>query len=94
MDYELAGLGSRALATFVDTGLLLLLMVAATLVFSGLAKWLGSLSVVLMIVLPFAFVWGYFALFEGLSQGQTPGKRLLGLRVIGTPGTRSRCARR
>ncbi|MEP7344300.1 MAG: stage II sporulation protein M [Gemmatimonadaceae bacterium] len=86
VDYELAGLGSRALAAFVDTGILLLLVIAAFLVSGSLAAWFESLSVVLMVTLPFALIWGYFTLFEGLRQGQTPGKRLLGLRVIRDSG--------
>jgi uncharacterized membrane protein SpoIIM required for sporulation len=31
-------------------------------------------------------MWGYFTLFEGLSDGRTPGKRWLGLRVIRDTG--------
>jgi hypothetical protein len=35
----------------------------------------------------FALNWGYFLLYEWLWTGQTPGKRLLGLRVIRRRGT-------
>ena len=35
----------------------------------------------------FVLVWGYFLLFEWLWDGQTPGKRLLGIRVIRRNGT-------
>ena len=86
IDYELAGLGSRSLAAVVDHGILALLVIAVVLVSGSLARWLGSLSFVMMIVVPFALVWGYFALFEGLRLGQTPGKRLLGLRVVRDTG--------
>ena len=30
----------------------------------------------------FVVLWGYYLLFEGLSDGQTPGKRILGLRAV------------
>ena len=35
----------------------------------------------------FALMWGYFLFFEWLWQGQTPGKRVLGIRVIRRNGT-------
>jgi hypothetical protein len=35
----------------------------------------------------FVTCWGYFLLFEWLWKGQTPGKRLLGIRVIRLNGT-------
>jgi hypothetical protein len=35
----------------------------------------------------FGLTWGYFLLFEWLWSGQTPGKRLMGLRVIQWRGT-------
>lgn len=34
----------------------------------------------------FLLYWGYFSLFEGLWQGQTPGKKLLKIRVIKDSG--------
>ena len=46
------------------------------------AKW----AIALMILIPFLLQWGYFALFEAFWNGQTPGKRLLRLRVIQESG--------
>lgn len=37
-------------------------------------------------LLSFAFLWGYYILFELLWNGQSPGKRWVGLRVIRTDG--------
>ena len=37
-------------------------------------------------VLWFVLSWFYFGLFEALWNGQTPGKRLMGLRVVSTEG--------
>ena len=34
----------------------------------------------------FVIYYGYFALFESLWQGQTPGKRVIGLRTIHASG--------
>jgi uncharacterized RDD family membrane protein YckC len=45
-------------------------------------KWV----IAIFIFLNFLFYWGYFTLFEGLWKGQTPGKRLLKLRVLKDSG--------
>ncbi|MCC6316944.1 MAG: stage II sporulation protein M [Gemmatimonadaceae bacterium] len=87
LDYEIAGLGSRALAAIIDTVILVVAMAALTLLGFWLQARLGS-TVVLAVValLDFALLWGYFALFEGLREGQTPGKKWLGIRVIQETG--------
>ena len=38
------------------------------------------------IFIGFAIYWGYFAIFEILWKGQTPGKRFAGIRVIKESG--------
>lgn len=40
----------------------------------------------LQLILVFSLMWGYPVLFEVLWNGQTPGKRALGLRVISADG--------
>jgi uncharacterized membrane protein SpoIIM required for sporulation/uncharacterized RDD family membrane protein YckC len=86
LDYEVAGLGSRALAAMVDMGLVTILIVSESLLGLLLARSLSPLVMGVMVLVMFASVWGYFTLFEGLSEGQTPGKRWLGLRVIRDTG--------
>ncbi len=89
LEFPVAGLGSRALAVAIDSciqGIVFLgvLFGAALLVGHAAPRatrsplWMEAL----VILIPFLLQWGYFALFEGLWNGQTPGKRLLGLRVI------------
>ena len=39
-----------------------------------------------MVALQFLLIWGYFTLFEGLREGQTPGTRRMGSRVIQVTG--------
>lgn len=39
-----------------------------------------------LILIGFALYWGYFALFETLWHGQTPGKRYVGIRVVKDSG--------
>ncbi|HXG43262.1 MAG TPA: stage II sporulation protein M [Gemmatimonadales bacterium] len=88
LDYEIAGIGSRALAALVDTLILvigLLALVAATGVLGGVLG-ADSWGEALYLVASFLLVWGYFAFFEGLRHGQTPGKRWLGIRVVRDTG--------
>ncbi len=41
----------------------------------------------ILVLLSFVFYWGYYIFFEILWNGQTPGKRLVSLRVIRVDGT-------
>ena len=88
LGFEIADLGSRFLALFVDGILLSVALIGLLL----LAIWLGDvleLSERLMgwgwlglgLAL-FAVFWGYFAYFEGFRGGRTPGKRWVGIRVV------------
>lgn len=91
--YVLAGPFRRLPAFLVDcaicvTGLVLLLigiqLISAVggLVVGGL----GRLSVGVWLIALFLVSWFYFGLFETLWNGQTPGKRIFGLRVLSTTG--------
>ncbi|HWA56155.1 MAG TPA: stage II sporulation protein M [Gemmatimonadales bacterium] len=87
LDYEIAGLGSRALAAIVDHVLLTLWLIAVAVLLARLggfggAEWLQ----VLMVFVVFLSYWGYFTFFEALRAGQTPGKRWLGIRVVQDTG--------
>ena len=80
-----AGIGSRAAAAIIDALIILLMVFAGwLLVIAPGAGLLGEGAWVLAIglILTFALFWGYYVLFEGLRDGQTPGKRLLRLRVV------------
>ena len=100
--YEIAGIGSRFLAALVDTLLIVLLqvIVIGTVILillevgssssgsslgsfnSNIALWVGILTFI-----SFLFFWGYYIFFETLWNGQTPGKRWVGVRVIRKDGT-------
>ena len=89
--YPVAGLGSRFMAAIVDTLLIamLQLLVDVLLRFTVLQDASGNLSswlVAIYSLIAFAFLWGYYILFELLWNGQSPGKRWVGLRVIRTDG--------
>ena len=90
----LAGIGSRFLAIAIDTliqvalylltGLIFLLLLPAGFsVFTFLPE---SLGLAVAIFIGFAIYWGYFAIFEIIWKGQTPGKRVAGIRVIKESG--------
>jgi len=78
---DLAGIGSRGLAVLLDSLLLMLCAIGLALVLIPLVFVQRTLGVVIAIVAMFLLQWLYFALFEGLRDGQTPGKKALGLRV-------------
>jgi uncharacterized membrane protein SpoIIM required for sporulation/uncharacterized RDD family membrane protein YckC len=79
--FELAGIGSRALAAVYDILLLALMLIVLAIggmFLSLLSSWSGAV----LVLVAFVAAWGYFALFEALWGGRTPGKRSLGLRVV------------
>lgn len=94
--YELAGLGSRCLAIFVDGLIQTVATVLLFVLFSVAADRAGQLAnalrldgkqfealVVAFAILVLFWIWfGYFIVFEARWHGQTPGKRLLGIRVV------------
>jgi uncharacterized RDD family membrane protein YckC len=85
--YRVAGMGSRFLAWLVDGALIVILGTAGVCAGSVLEVGRQGLGMALVLLWFFALSWGYFLLFEWLWHGQTPGKRLMGIRVIQWQGT-------
>ncbi len=85
--YRVAGLGSRFLAWLIDLVLFGLLLVAGSVFASPLESGRRGLGLALVLLWQFTLLWGYFLFFEWLWHGQTPGKKVLGLRVITVEGT-------
>ena len=85
--YRVAGLGSRFLAWLIDLGVILFLAFVGFVVASVAAVGRPGLGLAIVAVWTFVLQWGYFVLFEWLWHGQTPGKRILGIRVIHWRGT-------
>ncbi len=86
IDYDIAGLGSRSLAALIDSAIIAALAFALLLTMALLSARIGRLVLPIASFSLFALVWGYFALFEGFRDGQTPGKRWMGIRVIRDTG--------
>src|SRR6266480_112770 len=90
LELELAGLGSRMAATVCDAGLLILAFVLLGVGIQLLPTPTGgdaegpwsTLAAIVLILTVFLLFWGYFLLFEALNDGRTPGKRLMGIRVL------------
>lgn len=85
---DTAGLGSRLIATIVDTVIQVVVgfaLVLATVAVAGDQG--GTGLVVFLAITMFVLVWGYYPLWEGLWQGRTPGKRTQGLRVVTVNGS-------
>src|SRR5437588_6916310 len=85
--YRVAGIGSRFLAWFIDAALIVLLDFAGIMAGAILDAARPGLGTALIYLWIFGVLWGYFLVFEWLWHGQTPGKRLLGIRVIQWRGT-------
>ena len=95
--YELAGLGSRFLAVSIDIALQTLVVIGIVwglaYSYSHLPRSMlraaskptkieESLAIAFVAAIVFLIYFGYFIIFESLWNGQTPGKKLMGLRVV------------
>ncbi len=90
-DYQVAGIGSRFLSTMIDMILIVLIEVvvifAMFLVLRAFGNDTASNQISAWVIALFGlvtwlFFWGYYVFFELLWNGQSPGKRWVGLRVI------------
>lgn len=87
LDLPIAGVGSRVLAAFVDT-LIVLVGVAlwgVALLFL-LPETLGDWRIALFVIGYFVIDQGYFATSEIATRGRTLGKSAVGLRVVARDG--------
>lgn len=93
LDFAIAGIGSRFLALALDTLIQMLvgfivgigggmLVAALTAVAPKSAIW----GMAILVLFFFLLYFGYYAFFEIIWNGQTPGKRKAGIRVIKDSG--------
>ena len=93
LDFAIAGIGSRFLALALDT---LIQVLVGFLVGIGGTMAIGALEAALpktgmwgfalLVLFYFLLFFGYFSFFEIIWNGQTPGKRKAGIRVIKDSG--------
>jgi uncharacterized RDD family membrane protein YckC len=95
LHFALASIGNRFLACAIDHTLQFLILGLFGIAFllirdvSGIENLLASAPKwvwAIFIVISFLILWGYFAFFEWIWNGQTPGKLWLKLRVIREDG--------
>lgn len=92
LEFVLAGLGSRFMAILLDSliqiaGFVVLFILGSIfLAFHVFAAGTSNWAIALWILFFFCIYWGYFAVFEVVWKGQTPGKRWAGIRVIKDSG--------
>lgn len=87
LNFQLAGLGSRASAMIIDQILLLIVNIGVILfVYFGMRVTIdvGAPSYLFAFAILFLFIirWGYFFVAEYFFGGKTVGKKLIGIRVI------------
>lgn len=88
-NHQLAGPALRTAAYLLDLlirGAFVLVVVMALSITAVATGRLHGLEAGIVLVLFFTLEWGYFVLFDLLLSGQSPGKRMLGLRVIHESG--------
>ena len=91
LDFAIAGIGSRFLALAIDTLIqfaigLVLIIVLAILGALGFLKGSGLWALAFTGFAIFLLMFGYFAIFEIVWHGQTPGKKYAGIRVVKDSG--------
>jgi uncharacterized RDD family membrane protein YckC len=93
LEFPLAGIGSRFLALAADmllqaavVWIVIMIFAVSAISLSLFSKVAGIWTFAIMIFILFSVQFGYFALFEALWNGQTPGKRWTHLRVIKDSG--------
>nr|MBA3405962.1 RDD family protein [Gemmatimonadaceae bacterium] len=91
VSYAVAGVASRVLAGLIDLVICLVALVVFAVAMVTMApavagavvsRTSASWALSILILAQFAILWGYYVLLEGLRDGQTLGKRWLGLRVV------------
>jgi uncharacterized RDD family membrane protein YckC len=97
--FPIAGVGSRFIAILLDSIIQLLTLFLVYLLFFLTTVWTAidhgmnrqsdtaqKWLVAAMIFAHVLLIWGYFVLFEAYWKGQTPGKRVMKLRVLKDSG--------
>src|SRR5687768_4191567 len=86
-EYRVAGPFRRVVAYLIDMVLrIALISIASIALYMSLAWLVGEAMLAVTAILSFGMTWFYGGLFETFMNGQTPGKRMLGIRVLTVEG--------
>lgn len=89
LELPVAGIGGRFLALTIDTVLQAALFMVSLVALTAGPRTFAPLRLVgpaVAVLFAFCVYWGYFAVFEIVWSGQTPGKRIVGIRVVHESG--------
>src|SRR5205085_4259227 len=89
LDAEIAGFGSRCIAAMIDYTILIIVMIILTFLFgrsTSSEQQSATTVVAIWLLIMFTLMTFYHLLFELAWNGQTPGKRLTGIRVVQSNG--------
>jgi uncharacterized RDD family membrane protein YckC len=95
LHFALASIGNRFIACAIDHTIQIVTLIVLFIFFAIVADYADFGSrltnapkwvIALLVILVFLLMSGYFAIFEWLWHGQTPGKRWMKLRVIREDG--------
>jgi uncharacterized RDD family membrane protein YckC len=86
VQYRVAGPCRRFAAYLLDLAVRTLIVIAIGMVCSTFSIFVGGIADFFMLVVMFVVGWFYGGLFETYWNGQTPGKRWMGVRVLTTRG--------
>jgi uncharacterized RDD family membrane protein YckC len=89
LEFGIAGIGSRFVASLLDSLIVfafffvqIVVLITIGAAAAAGAKWF----VAIIVIIDFVVFWGYYGLFEAYWRGQTPGKRVMKIRVIKDSG--------
>ena len=86
VQYRVAGPCRRFAAYLLDLIIRALILLFIGILCSTMSFFIGGVSDFFLLVVMFVVGWFYGGLFETYWNGQTPGKRMLGIRVLTTKG--------
>lgn len=97
IEFDIAGIGARASGMLIDTLIHYSILLLVVLAFIGLGTFttvqfvdeialLDNWLVAVLILVLFLIYQGYFLYFEIVWNGQTPGKKAVGIRVVMADG--------
>jgi uncharacterized RDD family membrane protein YckC len=82
LTYRLAGPGLRSAAYLFDFLLRMFIMIVVSTILGVVMPFLPGLALGSILIVAFLLEWGYMLGFEYAWQGRTPGKWMMGLRVV------------
>lgn len=87
LEVDVAGLGSRMIAAILDLSIQGAVLFVVSWITTQVARNGNSITpAIVLVVVVFVVLWGYYPLLEGLWNGQTIGKRAQAIRVVRTDG--------